>query len=248
MGPLQPAPNTLEAPPQGSQPGPAGTGGLASRGRSEQPEASRNVRPRLGDLPINMPQTQMAPLDNLPRPSLSPTSPSPNMTPAEKMLQAAEAVLEQQQDLVYQLRELVQSQPGPSRFIDIPLPPLQAVKSIASAEGPSRRVLKGVPAADAVMVDHMRQALTPPQATAEQLKDVDKICLTLERLSIGLAASKVPGGLEALRQQTAGEQKQTIITGLQALVAQTLGAPPVNSRAVDLVSRAVELMLKHTHP
>ncbi len=252
MDHLPPAPNTREAPPQGPQPGPSGTGGLASRGaaraRDEQPEGSRNVRPRQGDLQIQVQQTRMAPLDNLSPISFSPMRPSPNMTPAEKMLQAAEAVLGQQQDLLLQLRELVQSQPGPSRLMDLPLPPLHAMESIASAAGPRPSVLAGVPAADAAMVRHLRQAMTPPQATADQLKDVDARCMTLERLSIGLAASKVPGGLEALRQQTAGEQRQTILTGLQALAAQTPGAPPVNQHAVNLVSQAVQLMLNTTPP
>jgi hypothetical protein len=206
------------------------------------------VRPRQGDLQITVPQTQMAPLANLSPISFSPIRPSPNMTPAEKMLQAAETVLAQQQDLVHQLRELVQSQPGPSQFMDIPMPSLQAVESLANAAGLRPSVLKGVPAADAVVVDNLRRALTPPQATPAQLKNVDARCVALERLSTGLAASNLPGGLEALWQQTAAEQEQTIRTGLQALVAQNPGLPPVSAHAVDLVNLAVQLMLNNTQP
>ena len=226
MGHLQPAPNTREAPPQGSQPSPAGTGGLASRGatraRKEQPEASRNVRPRQGDLQVTVPQTRMAPLQFSPI-RMSPGVPSPShATPLHQALMAAEAKLIEQQDLVLSLQLALRAQ------AEMGLSPVRHHAGMTAPEGVAplgAPAMAAIPPADAALVERLRTALQ-----AQSSPDIAVHCGTAKRLANWLAESsegqKRPGGLEALRSLPVAERQQIVNEWLGAVATQN-GQPPL---------------------
>lgn len=231
LDPLQPGPTTPDRRRRAA--GPAGAGEPGAQGAKRvrgEPAEMRTMRFRPGGWQSHAPTPRMARCQGS-SPCPFPMPRSPDAAPCRKALQEAEWKLMEQHELVLSLQEALwaHAEAGPGWPTGQP------------ALAP---VLQGVPPADAALVRAFRQAATPARATDEQLKSVDASCMTLERLSVGLAASKVQGGLEALRQQTADERKQTLLDALRALARLIPGVPPVPLNVVDRVAATMQTMFK----